>query len=75
MKPARFSDMKRVRKMELNEFNRWVTSIYKSGFDDGLDVGALWSDEDIYELLRSEHIGVERAARIVERLLRGKDGI
>lgn len=71
MKPASFSDMKRVRKMELNDFNRWVTSIYKSGFDDGLDVGAMWSDEEIYNLLRSEHIGAEKSARIVEKLLGG----
>ena len=70
MKPASFSDMKRVRRMELNEFNRWVTSVYTSGFDDGLDVGQMWGDVEIFDLLRSEHIGVEKAVRIVEKLLR-----
>lgn len=71
MKPASFSDMKKVRKMELNDFNRWVTSIYTSGFDDGLDVGSTWTDTEIFDLLRSERIGAEKAQRIVDRLLEG----
>ena len=71
MKPASFSDMKKVRKMELNDFNRWVTSIYTSGFDDGLDVGSTWTDAEIFDLLRSERIGAEKAQRIVDKLLEG----
>lgn len=73
MKPVSFSDMKRVRRMELNEFNRWVTSIYASGFGDGYEVGETWTDDEIFKLLRSERIGEEKANRIVNKLLRCED--
>lgn len=68
-KPASFSDMKRVNKMSYNDFNRWVSSIYKSGYNDGLDTNNWVSDEDIFAILRSEGIGKERANRICDRIM------
>ena len=73
MKAVSFSVLKRVKGMTLNEFNRWVTSLYKSGFEDGLDVGEMWSDKLIYRLLREEKVGEERAMRIVEKLVDGTE--
>lgn len=72
-KVASFADLKKVRSMSLNQFNKWVTTIYKTGFDDGLDVGIMWDDKTIYKLLRQEKIGEERAMRIVQKLVDGDE--
>ena len=39
MKAVDFKTFKTVRYMNLNQFNRWIESIYRSGFEDGLREG------------------------------------
>ena len=34
-KLASFTDFKKVRNLSFNDFNRWVISVYQSGFEDG----------------------------------------
>ena len=41
------------------------------GVEEGERTGTLWTEEQIYDLLCSEGIGAEKAARIVERLVNG----
>lgn len=68
-KPLSFHELKEIRRFTLNDFNRWFRDVYEAGLNAGAAYGALWRDDEIYMLLRSERIGEERAWRIVEKLL------
>ena len=46
---------------------------YDERYEEAMGVGQLWTDEEIYRLLRSEKIGEERARRIVDKLLEGTE--
>lgn len=76
MKPASFSDMKKVQKMTLNQFNRWVECVYKSGMQDGLDTVyeetvAEVAEDDLYEILLSvKGIGPKRADEVMRKILK-----
>lgn len=76
MKPASFSDMKKVQKMTLNQFNRWVECVYKSGMQDGLDTVyedtvAEVAEDDLYEILLSvKGIGPKRADDVMRKILK-----
>ena len=73
-----FGQFKNVKNMSFNNFNRWVTSIYGSGYQDGYDEateGAEIFDEDsLYDFLISvKGIGCVLADRIVQAMSeRGK---
>lgn len=75
MKPASFADMKKVQKFTLNQFNRWVESIYKSGMMDELarvndETVAEVTEDDLYDILLSvKGIGEKRAAEIMKKIL------
>lgn len=45
MKAVDFRTFKTIQKMSLNQFNRWIESIYKSGVQDGLKEGEKEFDE------------------------------
>lgn len=74
MKLINYQDFKRIQRLSLNDFNRWVQSIYKSGFSDGLEEGGWISDGEIFVILRSEKIGEERANRIVDKIIKSCGG-
>jgi hypothetical protein len=71
-----------IKKMSLNDFNRWIDRIFKDayqedmnnwyekGFEFGLNYGAVWMEDDLFRLLRSEGIGAERANRIIDKMLK-----
>ena len=69
------SQFARMNKMSYSQFYSWLeqygSQAYEIGLEEGQEVGELWTDVQIYELLRSEHIGQDRAVRIVEKLLEG----
>lgn len=78
MKPANFSTLKLVQKMSLNQFNRWVMSVYQSGFADGLKEGekelddciAEMTDDRLMEILLSINgVGEKRAKQIYDAIL------
>lgn len=75
-----FSAYKLLKRMSFNDLNRWVVSIYKSGFEDGLeeaekdtqneDVVAQLTDERLLEIILSvKGIGKNRASAVVEKVL------
>lgn len=67
----------KVKKMSLVQFRQWLSAFGKACFEEGLATGeaegAWWSDEQIYQLLRAEKIGADRARRIVQKLADGAD--
>lgn len=78
MKPVNFQTYKTVTRMSLNEFNRWVTSIYKTVFADGLEEGekeipddaAILSDDELFRKLQEiPGIGERTAAKIVAYIM------
>lgn len=69
MKPVNYADFKHIQKMSLNDFNRWLNGICKNIYEQGLNYGAVWMEDDLFQLLRSEGIGAERANRIIDKML------
>ncbi len=65
----------RIKKMSFPQFRRWMTEFGQACFTEGLRTGekegAWWSDDEVYQILRAEHIGHERARRITDRLAEG----
>ena len=63
----------KVKKMSYRQFKEWIVEYGKVAFQMGLEegeaVGAMWSDEEVFQLLRSERIGAEKAQRIIDKLL------
>ena len=39
MKPITFAQLKRIQKMSLNDFNRWLTELCKAMYSDGFKEG------------------------------------
>ena len=72
-----FSVYTKVRKMSFNEFRKWLEGCAMAYFEEGLRTGeaegAWWSDEQVYDVLRAEKIGPERARRIASRLAEGPE--
>ena len=73
MKPVKYADFKRIQKMSLNDFNRWIQDVCKDMYEQGLNYGAVWMEDDLFRLLRSEGIGAERANRIIDKMLEVRD--
>ena len=81
MKPVNQAALNSIKKMSLNNFNRWLDKIYKDAYQEdmnkwyekgvnfGLSYGAVWMEDDLFQLLRSEGIGAERANRIIDKML------
>lgn len=77
MKMLTFQQYKKIRNLSLNEFNRWVVSIYKSGFEDGLKEGekefdecSTYTEDELMDLLLSLHgIGKKTAEKIVDAII------
>lgn len=77
MKAVDFRTFKTVQKMSLNQFNRWIESIYKSGVRDGVKEGEKEFDEcytftveDLSTLLQTvPGIGSKTAGKIIDAIL------
>lgn len=76
MKPITFQNLKQIKKMSLNEFNRWALSLYASGMQDGIeesekDLVAEISDEKLLEILLSvKGIGPKRADEVMKKIMK-----
>lgn len=76
MKPITFQNLKQIKKMSLNELNRWALSLYASGMQDGIeesekDLVAEISDEKLLEILLSvKGIGPKRADEVMEKIMK-----
>lgn len=77
-KVADFSTYKHLQKMSFADFNRWVISVYKSGYADGADTESkkygenpLVLDEDsLYDILISvPGVGNKLANKIIDRMV------
>ena len=77
MKPITFAQLKRIQKMSLNDFNRWLTELCKTMYSDGFKEGesefddcAIVTEERLMEVLLSvKGIGKNRAEQVVSILL------
>ena len=73
-KPVDFNTYKRIVKMPLNQFNRWLTEFWKDAYSQGLREGESEFDGDIiipsdeFEemLVRVKGIGRKRAEQIMD---------
>jgi hypothetical protein len=78
VKPLTFADLKRIRKMNLNDLNRWVLAIYRQANMDGRaeamkDV-AIWDPEVLEQKLKEiPQISDKRAAAIMDVILEDPD--
>ena len=65
----------KVKKMSLAQFRQWLQAYGRACYEEGLRTGetegSWWSDEQIYQELRREKIGADRARRIVQKLAEG----
>lgn len=73
-KAVDFSTYKHLQKMSFNDMNRWVTSIYKSGYADGYsefgDNPLVLDEDSLHDLLVSvPGIGNTLANKIVQRFI------
>ena len=77
MKPITFAQLKRIQKMSLNDFNRWLTELCKAMYSDGFKEGesefddcAIVTEERLMEVLLSvKGIGRNRAEQVINILL------
>lgn len=75
MKPVTFATMKKLHKLSLNDYNRWVSMVYNSGVQDGIniseeDVIAEVSEVQLLDIILSvKGVGQKRAAAIVAAIL------
>lgn len=66
---------KAIAGMSANEFNRYMESVYKSGFYDALEQTGLgdsesyiWDEEQVYRILRRNYIAPELCRKIIAEL-------
>lgn len=77
MKPITFAQLKQIQKMSLNDFNRWLTALCTTVYQDGLregesefDDGVMLTDDRLMEILLSvKGIGKNRAEQVISILL------
>lgn len=77
MKPITFAELKRIQKLSLNEFNRWITALCKEIYEDGLregesefDDATILTEDRLLEIMLSvKGIGRNRAEQVVELIL------
>lgn len=74
-KPLDFRTYQVIRKMSFNDMNRWITSIYSSALQEGInttndDVVAELTEDRLYEIIKSvKGIGEKRAKEATEKIL------
>lgn len=77
-KVADFKTFKTLKNMSFNDFNRWVISVYQSGYKDGADEEAekygdnptVFDEDTLYEfLLTVPGVGEKTASRIVNTMI------
>lgn len=77
-KPVNMATFNKLRKLSLNDFNRWVAEFYRSAFTDGVRSAQSVADEVIAELPEDvlleavksvSGIGEKRAAKVVEAII------
>lgn len=77
MKPITFAQLKQIQKMSLNEFNRWLsalcTTLYQDGIKEGessFDDAAILTEDRMMEILLSvKGIGRNRAEQVISIIL------
>ena len=83
MKPITFAELKRIQKLSLNEFNRWITALCKEVYEDGLregesefdDAAILTADRFIEIMLSVKGIGKNRAEQVLEIILNEQESL
>ena len=83
MKPITFAELKRIQKLSLNEFNRWITALCKEVYEDGLregesefdDAAILTADRFIEIMLSVKGIGRNRAEQVLDIILNEQESI
>lgn len=83
MKPITFAELKRIQKLSLNEFNRWITALCKEIYEDGLregesefdDAAILTADRLLEIMLSVKGIGRNRAEQVLEVILNEQENI
>lgn len=83
MKPITFAELKRIQKLSLNEFNRWITALCKEVYEDGLregesefdDAAILTADRFIEIMLSVKGIGRNRAEQVLEIILNEQESL
>lgn len=80
-KPVNMATFNKLRKLSLNDFNRWVAEFYRNAFTDGVrnaqsvaeakeEVIAELPEDVLLEAVKSvSGIGEKRAAKVVEAIL------
>jgi hypothetical protein len=62
-----------IRKYSRRQMERFYQGVFQLGIDNGVRqvaaASACWMDTELFDLLRGEHIGEERARRIVEKIM------
>jgi len=74
-KPIDFTTFKKIKSMSLNDFNRWLSDLCSTVYDDGFnyamkDVSTEITDDRLLEILLSvKGIGKNRAKEVVSKIL------
>lgn len=69
MKPVNYQTFKMIRRMSLNQFNRWVESIYKSGMKDALSQSPTFTYDELAAFLQTvPGIGKRTIDKIVKAM-------
>lgn len=78
MKPITFAQLKRIQKMSLNDFNRWLMELCKAMYSDGFkegesefnDCAIVLTEDRLMEILLSVRgIGKNRAEQVLAIIL------
>lgn len=75
MKPISYANYKAIRKMTLNELNRWAGVVWKSGFEDGLDAAyedvivEIGTEDLLLAIMSVKGIGEKRARQVMDAIL------
>lgn len=83
MKPITFAELKRIQKLSLNEFNRWITALCKEIYEDGLregesefdDAAILTADRLMEIMLSVNGIGRNRAEQVLGIILNEQESV
>lgn len=83
MKPITFAELKRLQKLSLNAFNRWLMELCKAMYQDGLKEGesefddcAILTEERLMEIMLSvKGIGRSRAEQVIELILKEQENV
>lgn len=83
MKPITFAELKRIQKLSLNEFNRWITALCKEIYEDGLregesefdDAAILTADRLMEIMLSVKGIGKNRAEQVLGIILNEQESV